>query len=124
MVGTVEGGLASRRAAAAQQYLDGFQPGIIEVMTKRKRTILTPDTVRHRWRRLQPSDITTVDGIPCTNIATTLCQLGAVVPRDRVELTEGSQPHKIGHVSVRRMAFACARSRSSLDRHLIDRSAA
>ncbi|MFZ0042435.1 MAG: DUF559 domain-containing protein [Solirubrobacteraceae bacterium] len=39
----------------------------------------------HRSRTLTPADITTVDGIPCTNVARTLLDLAAVEPRRRLE---------------------------------------
>jgi len=44
-----------------------------------------PGVTMHRSTPFAEEDIVTVDGIPCTNIARTLCDLGAVVPDDAVE---------------------------------------
>ena len=44
-----------------------------------------PGFTVHRTLMLDPADVTRVDGIPTTNIARTLCDLGVVVDDDTVE---------------------------------------
>jgi hypothetical protein len=80
-----EGAVLSHRSAAA---LHGLRP------TNRRNTDVTvpsrsarsrPGIDVHRSTTLQPSDATTVDGIPCTTVARTLVDLGDVAPRRAVE---------------------------------------
>ena len=78
-------GVASHRAAAALHQLDGFPEGVVEVSVRAGRMPRVPGVVLHRVALLDSQDVTEVDGIPVTNVARTLCDLGAVVSDDRVE---------------------------------------
>jgi len=78
------GGTASHRAAAALHHLDGFDERELDVTVPPTRHRVIPRAVVHR-ARLEPCERVVVDGIPCTNIARTLCDLGAVVSHDKVE---------------------------------------
>ena len=86
MVATLAAGgaFASHRAAAALHELEGFPEGLLEVTVARDRHYQAAGVKVHR-ASLEPLDQDTVDAIPCTNIARTLCDLGAVVSQDRVE---------------------------------------
>ncbi len=86
MIGVLaSGGIASHRAAAALHALDGIAPGRLEVSVAAGRMPRVPGFVVHRVAPLAPVDLTVVDGIPTTNIARTLCDLGAVVNDEVVE---------------------------------------
>ena len=76
--------VASHRAAAGLHGLDGCPPGFVEVSVVGT-SIPRVDAVVHRVAVLDPDDVTWVDGIRATTIVRTLCDLGAVVSRDRVE---------------------------------------
>ena len=65
--------------------LDGLQPGFLDVSVASPRHLRAPGYVVHRVAVLDRCDLTKVDGIACTNIARTLCDLGAVVSQDKVE---------------------------------------
>lgn len=80
------GSHASHRAAACLHGLDGFaesQP--IEVTVPRGRFPARDGVIVHRWTGPEHCDYTSIDGIPVTGVATTLAQLGSVVPRPHVE---------------------------------------
>jgi hypothetical protein len=79
------GTVASHRAACRLHALDGFDDAPVEVLIARPRLAVVENVVVHRSVRFEPIDLTTVDGIPVTTIARTLCDLGAVVNHDRVE---------------------------------------
>ena len=73
------------RRGGGLHRLDGFDAGPLD--GDRPARIVTTRflaCVVHR-AALDRCDLTRVDGIPCTNIARTLCDLGAVVSQDRVE---------------------------------------
>ncbi len=78
------GGTASHRAAAALHRLDGFEERDLDITVALTRHRVVPGAVVHR-ARLEPCERVVADGIPCTNIARTLCDLGAVVSQDLVE---------------------------------------
>lgn len=79
-------GVASHRSAARLHGLDGFDsPGnaTIEVSVSRSfRLDPCVAAVPHHVTPLDPCDITTVDGIPCTTMMRSLADLGSVI-RDR-----------------------------------------
>jgi hypothetical protein len=78
------GGIASHRAAAALHALDGFDESALDItVAPTRHRVLAGATVHRAW--LESSEQVVVDGIPCTNIARTLCDLGAVVDADAVE---------------------------------------
>lgn len=76
------GALASHRAAAELWELAGVPRGLIEIATPRR--LREVGVIAHGTRRsrLRPAD---VDGIPRTDVARTLLDLGAVVPSWVVE---------------------------------------
>ena len=77
--------VASHRAAAALHGLDGFPAGPIELAVARDHRLERPDIVVHHVQTLPPIDLTTVNRVPVTGLARTLCDLGSVVGSDRVE---------------------------------------
>jgi hypothetical protein len=87
MVATLAGGgaVASHRAAARLHGLTGFDRAPVEVTVVRGRYPASSDTTIHRAKALDAEDVTIVDGIPCTTLARTLADLGAVCTEARVE---------------------------------------
>ena len=80
------GSHASHRSAACLHELDGFdEPQPIEVTVARGRYPARDDVIVHRWTVPHQNDYTRIDGIPVSGVASTLAQLGAVVPSHRVE---------------------------------------
>ena len=78
-------GVASHRSAARLHKLDGFDyagMAVVEASVTRKFRVNLPDTVFHHITPLEPRDVNTVDGIPCTTVERTLADLGSVM-RDR-----------------------------------------
>jgi hypothetical protein len=78
-------GAVSHRAAAVLEQLDGFFGQPLELSVPRRIRGEVPGFTIHHTTVFDDCDITTVDGIPCTNVARTLCDLGAVVSDDLVE---------------------------------------
>lgn len=76
-------GVASHRTAARLLRLDGFDvPGnaTVEVsVTRAFRLDPNVSAVTHHVTPLDPIDVTTIDGIPCTTLYRTLPDLGSVV---------------------------------------------
>ena len=73
------GDVLSHRAAAA---LHGIRrSSMIEVTGRRRRR----PGIRVHESALQPDEITTVDGIPCTTVARTLLDLAAILPPHDIE---------------------------------------
>ncbi len=82
------GGTASHRAAGRLLDHDGFALAPLEITVARGRLPSIKEVIVHRWTDPQPAlDHVIIDGIPCTNAAATLAQLGAVVPQSVVERT-------------------------------------
>jgi hypothetical protein len=79
------GTVASHRAAALLHGFDGIDSAPVEVTVRRGRYPEIDGVVVHRSTPLDDRDITVVDGIPCTTVARTLCDLGAVLSQDDVE---------------------------------------
>jgi hypothetical protein len=77
-------GVASHRSAARLHALDGFESarnGTIEATVQRSfRLDPAVSAVTHHVRPLDSCDLTVIDGIPCTTLMRTLCDLGSVVP--------------------------------------------
>jgi very-short-patch-repair endonuclease len=102
---TMAGGAASHRSAAALHRFDGFRPGLIELTVDRTDEFRRDNVIVHRWTGLSNDLLIEVDGIRCTNVATTLCQLGMVVASSRVEqaldsaLRDGASPLWIAQVT-------------------------
>jgi very-short-patch-repair endonuclease len=76
---------ASVGTAAALHRLDGHGEGEIAVHTRRDLRIRLPGVTVHRVASLDSRDVVVVDGIPVTNLARTLADLGSVESIDRVE---------------------------------------
>jgi len=79
------GGLASHRAGATLRELDGFDVAPLEITVEANRRARLSGVIVHRSTVLDPQDVAVVSGIPTTTAARMLCDLGAVVPDDRVE---------------------------------------
>jgi hypothetical protein len=77
--------VASHRAAASLHGLDGCPSGTIELSIERRHRTTLPGAVVHHVQALEPCDRTVIDAVPATGLARTLCDLGSVVPRERVE---------------------------------------
>lgn len=80
------GALASHRSAAALWNLDGSTEGVPEVVAPRHLRSWAVDLGRsHESKDLHLADPTERLAIPCTGLTRTLVDLGAVVPRERVQ---------------------------------------
>lgn len=80
------GAVASHRSAARLHRTDGFHRyPTIEVSVLRTRYHRLADVVTHHVGSLDPCDITVVDNIPCTTLARTLADLGAVVAPSQLQ---------------------------------------
>ena len=79
-------GAVGFRSAAALHGLDGYGEGPVELLVPSHRRIRLPDLVMHRGPYDANLDITTIDGIACTSIARTLCDIAAVDRAERVQL--------------------------------------
>ncbi len=81
-------GVASHRSAARLHRLDGFETArnaTVEASVQRAfRLDPAVAAVTHHVRPLESCDLTVVDGIPCTTLRRTMCDLGSVVPRKLV----------------------------------------
>lgn len=80
------GAVASHRSAARLHGLDGLRNQVtVEVSVPRARRHRLAGVVTHHVTPLDPTDVTVLDGIPCTTIARTLADLGAVVRPEVVQ---------------------------------------
>lgn len=81
-------GIAAFRSAAALDRLDGYPPGPLELLLPSGRRRHTSGVIHHRGPTgaEHAADFIEVDGIRCTGVARTLCDLGSVDPRERVKL--------------------------------------
>lgn len=75
--------VAGFRSAAALHRLDGYSEEPIEVLTTSHRRLRLPELVIHRGP-LAKADLVEIDGVACTGLARTLCDLGSVDPVARV----------------------------------------
>jgi hypothetical protein len=97
--------LASHRTAAALHRLDGFDPGgVIEVVVPMRRRHRRRDVIVHHSRTLTAADRGRVGAIPCTSVARTLIDLGAVMPATTVEeaLDAAEREKRVTRLQVRR----------------------
>ncbi|HTN79078.1 MAG TPA: hypothetical protein VMK16_05340 [Acidimicrobiales bacterium] len=78
------GAVVSHEAAAALHGLDGFAEGPLAVTVRPSQHHLITGFTVHR-AILAREDRMAVDAIACTNLARTLCDLGAVVKPDKLE---------------------------------------
>jgi very-short-patch-repair endonuclease/predicted transcriptional regulator of viral defense system len=77
------GAVLSHRSAAALWDLRQTDRALIDVTAPTRRSRRGIDV--HGSRTLQPADVTTVNGIPCTTVARTLLDLAEVVDRRGLE---------------------------------------
>jgi very-short-patch-repair endonuclease len=77
--------VASHRSAAALWGFVDCDEDIVEVAALRHRRRYRGDVVWHESRRLDPADLTELEGIPVTRPLRTLLDLGVVVDVDRLE---------------------------------------
>lgn len=78
--------VASHRSAAWLHGLRDTPRSRPEVTVPGRRLPLLGGVIRHRTDTLEAPDVTSVRRIPCTSVARTLLDLGAVVPFEVVEL--------------------------------------
>lgn len=76
---------ASHRAAAVLHGLLTYRDPVVEVSTTRIRSPELPGVVVHRLADLAPRWVSVVDAVPCTTVARTLVDLGAVCHPRTVE---------------------------------------
>ena len=81
-------GAAAFRSGAALQRLDGHAPGALDLLLPNRRNIDLPNLVQHYGPMdgEHSFDFTEVDGIRCTGVARTLCELGSVESRELVKM--------------------------------------
>jgi hypothetical protein len=70
--------LASHRSAVAVRDLPGGEQALQEVLCPRWRRARHDTLIVHESKRIDPVDMTVVDGIPATTVERTLVDLGAV----------------------------------------------
>lgn len=75
----------SHRGAARLHRLDGFKDAAVEVSVRSAQRYVRSSVVGHHVSELSSADRVTVDRVPCTSMTRTLCDLGCVVDRDRLE---------------------------------------
>jgi very-short-patch-repair endonuclease len=75
----------SHRSCAAHRGMRHDSRSVTDVTSPRRRGRERAGIDAHTSTTLLPRDIETVDGIPCTSVARTLLDLGAVLPRRVVE---------------------------------------
>lgn len=78
--------VASHRTSTALHALPGGSRELIEILCPRWRRARHPGLVVHETKRLDPRDVTVVDGIPVTSVARTLFDLGGFRRLGVVEL--------------------------------------
>jgi very-short-patch-repair endonuclease len=78
-------GAAGFRSAAALHGIDGFTFGPLDLLLPAARHITLPLLTMHRGP-FDHIDLSHVDGIRCTSIARTLCDLGGTVPVPQVKV--------------------------------------
>ncbi len=79
------GGLASHRAAAYLHGIDGFRAVQLEVVVAHGRWRQLPGVRLHQTTQIERAGPIDRDKIPCTGLARTLIDLGAVVSMRRME---------------------------------------
>ena len=78
--------VASHRSSARLQDVDGFEDDLVEVTVPHGYRVRRGETLVHQLSRwFEPAEIVVVDGIRCTGLVRTLCDLGTVVDPKRLE---------------------------------------
>lgn len=80
-----EAGVAAFQCAAQLHGVDGFAEEPVVVLLAAPRRLRVEGVVTHVGP-LDPIDVTVVDGIRCTAVERTLCDVGSVVPPFRLKL--------------------------------------
>ena len=80
-------GVAGFRSAGGLCEFDGYGPGPLELLLPSGRRSRLDGVTHHRGPMgdEHANDFTQINGIRCTGIARTLCDLGSVDPRDKVK---------------------------------------
>jgi very-short-patch-repair endonuclease len=78
-------GTAGMRSGAALHRFDGYRAGPLEIIVPNTRRIALPDVVVRR-RLLSTDEVLEVDGIRCTSVARTLCDIAGIDPLERVRV--------------------------------------
>jgi hypothetical protein len=78
MTATLAGCVAFGRTAAALWSLDGFRPGVVEVVTTSSWRHEIPGVVVHRTKHLPAADLSRAQGIPATSVSRTLLDVAGV----------------------------------------------
>jgi predicted transcriptional regulator of viral defense system len=125
------GAVLSHRTAAALHELRRTDRVKIDVTVTGGSHRNRPGIDIHRSTTLNPSDITTVNGIPCTTVARTLLDLAGVVHRralerafDQAEILEVLDLRALrGQLARNHTRPAAKRARSVLDEHFIGTTA-
>jgi hypothetical protein len=78
-------GTAWTRSAAALHRMDEHRAGPLEIAVPNSRRLELPGVATGR-ATLDPRDVVEIDGIRCTGVARTLCDLAAVEPSTRLKL--------------------------------------
>ena len=81
------GGVASHRAAAVLDGIDGYRAGRREIIVPEGSWKAVDGVVVHETRQWRPREHVVRDGIPCTPLARTTLDLAAVVDRHRLDDT-------------------------------------
>ncbi len=81
-------GRAGFRSAAALHWLDGYAHGPVELLLPGRRRSYLAGVVHHRGPMgpEHANDFTEVDGMACTGVARTLCDLGSVDSPEKVKV--------------------------------------
>ncbi len=100
------GGVASHRSAAILHDLLPFEKPIVEVTTIRNCKSYDGKAIIHRTSRLPIDFITSVEGIPCTDIERTLLDLPQIVYPKRVSMAL-DKARREGKVTLGSQSLRC-----------------
>ena len=102
-------GVAGFRAAAVLHEFDGYESGPVELLLPSARRSHINGVIHHRgpMGSEHTNDFTVVDGIRCTGVARTLCDIGSVDSNERV---------RIAFESAWRRGYSLAWMRQTADR--------
>jgi predicted transcriptional regulator of viral defense system len=86
-----DGAVASHMTAAALHELDDARPGRIEITVPRDGHHESPLAVVHRASHLSRQDVRRIDGVRCTGVARTLCDIAPrLTPAGLVDVVDGA----------------------------------
>jgi hypothetical protein len=83
-----EAGAGAFRSSSALHGMDGYEPGPLELLMPSRRRLAIEGVIVHEgpMGSEHVADFTVVDGIRCTGVARTLCDLGSVDSPERVKV--------------------------------------